>query len=311
MMIVKAITRNVVSNRPGVRQVLLLLAKNIDFSPNSLRDYALILAGALIQALAMRLFLVPAQLVSGGVSGASQLINSFTGWPIGLMVLIGNIPLFFLGWQYLGGPRFALRTALSILAFALFTDLLVFFIPNGVVDDLVLNCLYGGVMLGVGLGLVYRGKGTSGGSDILGRILNHRLGISVSHSYLITDTVVILAAGFIFSWENALYALVTTYVSGLAAEAVLEGSGVFRTAMIVSSCPHEVAQRIMTDLERGVTIIDGKGAYTGQERPVLYCVISRAEVSRIKEIVKQADPRAFMVIGQAHEALGEGFRPLQ
>jgi uncharacterized membrane-anchored protein YitT (DUF2179 family) len=299
------------TRKPNVRQMLLLLVKNLDFSLDSLRDYAFILVGALIQALAMRLFLVPAQLVSGGVSGSAQLINFYTAWPIGLMVLVGNIPLFFLGWQYLGGPRFALRTALSILAFSLFTDLLVIFIPNGVVDDLVLNCLYGGVMLGVGLGLVYRGKGTSGGSDILGRILNHRLGISVSHSYLITDTVVILAAGFVFSWENALYALVTTYVSGLAAEAVLEGSGVFRTAMIVTACPDLVAQQIMTVLERGVTVLDGKGAYTGYDRPVLYCVISRAEVSRIKDIVKQADPRAFMVIGQAHEALGEGFHPLQ
>jgi uncharacterized membrane-anchored protein YitT (DUF2179 family) len=122
--------------------------------------------------------------------------------------------------------------------------------------------------------------------------------------------VVILAAGFVFSWENALYALVTTYVSGLAAEMVLEGSGVFRTAMIVTGSPEIVAKNIMTVLERGVTIIDGKGAYTGQNRPVLYCVINRSEVSRIKEIVKQADPKAFMVIGVAHEALGEGFRPL-
>lgn len=297
--------------RPGVQQALKLLASNLDFSRASVLDYLLVLAGALIQALAMRLFLVPAQLVSGGVSGTAQLINFYLPWPIGLMVLIGNIPLFFLGWQYLGGPRFALRTALAIVAFSFFTDFLVIFIPGGIVDDLVLNCLYGGVLLGVGLGLVYRGKGTSGGSDILGRILNHRLGIPVSHSYMMTDTVVILAAGFVFGWENALYALVTTYVSGLAAEMVLEGSGIYRTAMIVTACPEKVAGEIMTLLERGVTVLEGSGAYTGQSRPVLYCVITRAEVSRIKEIVRQADPRAFMVIGTAHEALGEGFRPLK
>lgn len=299
------------SRQPGARQIFRLLRKNLDFSWESVQDYLLILLGALVQALAMRLFLVPAQLVSGGISGLAQLVNFYTAWPIGLMVLAGNIPLFFLGWQYLGGPRFALRTALSIIAFSFFTDILVYFVPNGIVHDLVLNCLYGGVLLGVGLGLVYRGKGTSGGSDILGRILNHRIGISVSQSYLVTDTVVILAAGFVFGWENALYALVTTYVSGLAAEMVLEGSGVFRTAMIVTGCPEIVAREIMTVLERGVTILDGTGAYTGQARPVLYCVINRAEVSRIKEIVKTADPKAFMVIGMAHEALGEGFRPLK
>jgi uncharacterized membrane-anchored protein YitT (DUF2179 family) len=270
-----------------------------------------ILAGALVQALAMRLFLIPAQLVSGGISGTAQLINYYTHWPIGLMVFIGNVPLFFLGWQYLGGPRFALRTALSVIAFSFLTDFLVIFLPTGIVSDAWLNCLYGGVLLGVGLGLVYRGKGTSGGSDILGRILNHKLGISISQAYLVTDTVVILAAGFIFGWENALYALVTTYVSGITAEMILEGSDVFRTAMIVTANPSAVSAEIMNVLERGVTILEGTGGYTGQVRPVLYCVITRAEVSRIKEIVRRADPKAFMVIGVAHEALGEGFRPLK
>lgn len=307
----KMFSQGTLNTRPDVRQMLSLLGKNFDFSKNSLRDYAYILAGALVQALAMRLFLVPAQLVSGGISGAAQLINHYTDFPIGMMVLIGNAPLFFLGWQYLGGPRFALRTAISIIAFSVFTDALIFVIPVGVVDDLFLNCLYGGVMLGVGLGLVYRGKGTSGGTDILGRIINHRFGISVSQSYLMTDTAVILAAGFVFGWANALYALVTTYVSGLAAEMILEGSTVFRTAMIVSACPETVAREIMDDMERGVTILPGTGGYTGQERPVLYCVITRAEVTQLKEIVHKADPRAFMVIGQAHEALGEGFRPLK
>ncbi|HEX9018251.1 MAG TPA: YitT family protein [Anaerolineaceae bacterium] len=296
---------------PGLGQILTLLVSNFDFSWDSLRDYLFLLAGALVQALAMRMFLIPAELVSGGISGTAQLINFYTHWPIGLMVLAGNVPLFFLGWQYLGGPRFALRTALAVVAFSLLTDISTFFLPNGLVHDPFLNSLYGGVLLGIGLGLVYRGKGTSGGSDILGRILNHKLGISISQSYMMTDTVVILAAGFVFGWQNALYALVTTYVSGLAAEMVLEGSGVFREAMIITSYPDKVAEQIMTILERGVTILAGTGAYTGQSRQVLYCVITRAEVSRIKEIVQQTDPKAFMVIGMAHEALGEGFRPLK
>lgn len=295
----------------NIGQMISALFRSLDFSWTSLRDYLFIIAGALIQALSMRLFLVPSQLVSGGISGTAQIINAYVPWPIGLMVFIGNVPLFFLGWQYLGGPRFALRTALSIAAFSFFTDFLVLFIPNGVVDDLILNSLYGGVLLGVGLGLVYRGKGTSGGTDILGRILNHRLGMSISQAYLATDTVVILAAGFVFGWENALYALVATYVSGLAAEMVLEGSDVFRTALIISKCPEEVAAEIMNLMERGVTILEGTGAYTGKPRPILYCVVSRSEIAQIKEIVKRADPEAFMVIGQAYEALGEGFRPLK
>jgi uncharacterized membrane-anchored protein YitT (DUF2179 family) len=259
----------------------------------------------------MRLFLIPAELVSGGVSGAAQLINHYTQWPIGFMILLGNAPLFILGWRYLGGARFALRTGVAVISFSFFTDILTWFLPaNGVTGDLVLNTLYGGLLLGIGLGLVYRGQGTSGGTDIVGRFLNRRLGVSISQSYLITDSLVVLLAGFAFGWTRALYGLVMIYVSGLAAETSSEGSDVFRTALIVTNKSDEVSHAIMDVLERGVTILSGKGAYTGAERPVLYCVVSRSEVNQLKDLVREADPKAFMMIGQAHEALGEGFRPL-
>jgi uncharacterized membrane-anchored protein YitT (DUF2179 family) len=300
-------------NQPkNMREWLAQVFRSVDFSRTSLIDYAFVLVGGLLQALAMRLFLIPASLVSGGVSGSAQLINHYTHWPIGLMILVGNIPLFILGWRYLGGPRFALRTALAVATYSILTDVLAFYLPaQGVVKDLVLNCLYGAVLSGVGLGLVYRGKGTSGGSDILGRILNDKIGISISQAYLLTDSAIILLAGFVFTWENALYALVVTYVSGLAAEMILEGSDIFRTAMIITTKPQEATQKIMDEMGRGVTRLAGTGGYTGADRPVLYCVITRPEVSQIKAIVKEVDPNAFMVIGQAHEALGEGFRPLK
>ena len=132
-------------------------SSGIRFSWAGVRDYTLIALGALLQALALRLFLVPANLVSGGVSGLSQIINFYTGLPIGVLVLIGNLPLFLLGWRYLGGPRFAIRTAFAVIAFSIFTDLLAFFLPGaGLTSDLVLNALYGGVVSGIGYGLVYR-----------------------------------------------------------------------------------------------------------------------------------------------------------
>jgi uncharacterized membrane-anchored protein YitT (DUF2179 family) len=276
------------------------------------KAYAFILIGALIQAISMRLFLIPSKLVSGGISGLSQLVNYYTGWPIGLMVLLGNAPLFILGWRYLGGPRFALRTAVSVAAFSIFTDLLIFFLPvGGITDDIVLNTLYGGIVLGVGLGFVYRGQGTSGGSDILGRILNHRFGISISQAYMATDSLVVLAAGFVFGWTLALYALVMIYVSGVAAELASEGSRIYRAAMIITDETQKVSDAIMEDMERGVTILKGSGAYTKKSRPVLYCVVTISETHQLKAIVHEIDPRAFMVIGHVHEALGEGFKPLK
>ena len=286
------------------------------------RDYILIAFGALIQAVSLRIFYVPADLASGGVSGISQLINHFTGWPIGLMILIGNVPLFVLGWRFLGGRRFALRTAVAIVTYSLLTDLLLklpFFAPNGAASvlindlkgDIFLNSLYGAIISGIGYGLVYRARGTSGGSDILARILNKWRGVSMTQSYLVVDTAVILSAGFVFGWKQALYAMITLYVSGLVADTVLEGGGTVRTAMIVTSKPEDVSARVMENLERGVTVLEGTGAFTGTSKPVLYCVITRAEVATLKTIVNEIDPEAFMVIGVAHEALGEGFRPLK
>jgi uncharacterized membrane-anchored protein YitT (DUF2179 family) len=277
-------------------------------------DYALLLIGATIQAISLRLFLIPANLASGGVTGISQLINHFTGWPIGLMVLVGNLPLFLLGWRFLGGRRFALRTAFAVLVYSLVVDLIprLHLLPaNGITDDIFLNSLYGAVVSGVGYGLVYRARGTSGGSDILARILNHYRSIPMTQSYLMVDSVVILSAGFVFGWKQALYAIITLYVSGIVSENVLEGPGTVRTALVVTSQAKGISERVLEEMERGVTILQGTGAYTGTERPVIYCVITRSEVAQLKAIVREIDPLAFIVIGQAHEALGEGFKPLK
>jgi uncharacterized membrane-anchored protein YitT (DUF2179 family) len=275
----------------------------------SVRDYMLIFLGALLQALALRLFLVPSNLVTGGVSGLAQLINYHTDFPIGLMIFLGNVPLFLLGWRFLGGSRFIARTAFAVLAVSLLTDLLVLFLPaDGLTGDLLLNALYGGVISGVGYGLVYRGRGTSGGSDILARILNHWRGIPISQSYLLVDSLIIVFAGLSFSWENALYALVVLYISGIAAEGASEGPNLMRTALIITSKPQEVSAQILDELERGVTLMNARGGFTGVERTVLYTVVGRSEVGQVKALVRDVDPSAFMVIGQAHEVLGEGFR---
>ncbi len=280
----------------------------------ALLDYGLIALGGVLQAIGLRLFLVPAHLASGGVSGIAQLLNYYTGWPIGMMILIGNAPLFLLGWRFLGGRRFALRTATAVLVYSVATDLIprLSLLPaNGITDEIFLNSLYGAVVSGVGYGLVYRASATSGGSDVLARILNHYRSVPMTQSYLLVDSAVILAAGFVFGWKQALYAIIVLYVSGIVSETVLEGPGTVRTALIVTSQAQAISERVVAEMERGITILHGTGGYTGKDRPVLYCVITRSEVTQLKTIVHEVDPQAFIVIGQAHEALGEGFKPLQ
>lgn len=278
----------------------------------AVRDYILILVGAALQAAALRTFLVPARLASGGVSGLSQIINSYTGWPIGVMVLLANIPLFIMGWRYLGGPRFAARTAFAILSFSILVDIPVTFLPaGGITDDIVLNSLYGGVVSGIGYGLVYRGRGTSGGTDILARVLSSWRGIPVTQSYLITDALIIFLAGLSFSWENALYSLVLLYISGIAAESISQGSNVLRTGLIITARPEPIIDEIFLRLRRGVTIMNAKGGYSGEDKAMLLCVVTRAEIHHIKAITRDLDPEAFLIIGQAHEVRGEGFTPIE
>ncbi len=275
------------------------------------RDYGFIALGTLLQALGMDLFLVPNLLSAGGVSGLAQIVNYYTGWPLGVMIIIANIPLFILGWKYLGGHRFAIRTIVTVVGYSVLMDLLAPHLPKNLTDDPVLIALYGGLLNGIGMGLVFRGQGTSGGTDIIARLLGKWHGVPLSQSYLVTDTLIVFAAGLAFSWTKALYAIVVLYISGVAAEVASEGFDVTRVATIVTQRPQAVGEKIMRDLVRGVTMWTGTGMYSGESRTVLFCAISRGEVNQLKCIIHEADPAAFVVIGQAHEALGEGFRPLK
>ena len=286
--------------------------KQIRWDEKTFRDYFLISLGSTLQAVSLRTFLVPARLASGGISGLAQIINSYTGWPIGVMVLLGNLPLFIMGWRFLGGPRFAARTAFAILSFSILVDIPLPFLPaGGITNDAVLNTLYGGVVSGIGYGLVYKGRGTSGGTDILARILSSWRGIPVTQSYLITDALIIFLAGLSFSWENALYSLVLLYISGIAAESISQGSNVLRTGLIITAKPEPIIEEIFHRLRRGVTIMNAKGGYSGDEKTILLCVVTRAEVPHLKTITRDLDPQAFLIIGQAHEVRGEGFLPIE
>jgi uncharacterized membrane-anchored protein YitT (DUF2179 family) len=276
-----------------------------------LRDYALILVGAAVLAFSLHLFLIPAQLVAGGLSGAAQLINSLTGWPVGTLIFIGNIPLFVLGWKMLGGRRFLARTVFASFAFSAILDGLAWLWPNAILtDDLLLDALYGGVVAGIGAGLVFRAQATTGGTDILARILERRFSMPLSQGYLLTDGLIVLLAGLAFGWERALYSVVALYIGGAVMDVVINGSKVSRVVTIITRKPEAVAQRILHDLQRGVTEWDGRGVYTGQEKTVLLTVVGRAEIAQLKAIIHEEDAAAFVIVGQAQETLGEGFRRL-
>ncbi len=279
--------------------------------PTDLRDYGLLIVGAVVQAAAMVLFFIPGLIASGGISGLAQIINYRTGLPIGVMVMAMNVPVFVLGWRHLGGRRFFVRTVFTVALYSLALDLGQRVVATGPTRDPMLNALYGGVVGGIGMGITFLGQGTNGGTDIIARVMARMRGIPLAQSYLFSDALVVVLGGSTFGWERALYAILALYIAGVAAEVMTEGANVVRTAVIVSDRSREVADAILREMERGVTGLHGEGMYTRTDRTVLYVVVSRSEVQQLKSIIYEIDPQAFVVIGQASEALGEGFRPLK
>jgi uncharacterized membrane-anchored protein YitT (DUF2179 family) len=191
-------------------------------------------------------------------------------------------------------------------------DLLVQWLPaEGLTDDLLLAALYGGVVGGIGSGLIFRGGGTTAGTGILGRVLQLKTGMPVSQIYLGTDGIVVLVAGLVFGWEMGLYALITLFVWGLATDFVLEGPSVVRMAFIVTDAPLAVTDALIQKLQLGVTAWPAEGMYTETEHAVLFCTISRPYERALRQVVIEADPKAFLVIGHGHQASGGMFRQMQ
>ena len=268
----------------------------------------LITIGALVAAVSVNLFYRPADVAPGGVSGIAVILNALFGLPVGLLVLIGNIPIQILGYRMLGGWRVVARTVFFLVIYSLAIDLLAPYFPTGLTNDRLLNAVFGGIVGGIAGGLVYRAGATLGGTSTIARILQNKMGLSLNNTYLYTDTGVVLLAGLVFGWEAALYAIVAIFVDGAVADYVLEGPSTIRTATIITDKPGPVADAIINQLKRGVTGWDGRGMYTQRERTVLFVTVMRPEINELRRLVFAIDDRAFIVIGQGHTAYGEGFR---
>ncbi len=265
----------------------------------------MILLGLVFSSLGYNLFLVPNQIAAGGFTGIGQLINSFTGWPVGWISLAMNIPLFIFSMKSLG-LRFGIRSLIATIGLSLMIDYLKVPVPT---DDLLLSSVYGGLFCGIGFGLILRGSATTGGTDMLASLI-HRLipRIRVSIAIFVIDALVIIASAFVFDMERAMYALFCTLVCNIVIDFVLEGPNSSHSFFIISNKADEISKRIMTELERGVTALKGTGMYSGDDKLVLLCVVSRMETPQMRRIVFSTDPKAFVISSKAHETLGEGFK---
>jgi uncharacterized membrane-anchored protein YitT (DUF2179 family) len=273
------------------------------------RDYVQLTIGAMICAAGLNAFLAPNQVVSSGVTGIAMIVNILFGLPTGLVLLAFNIPLLIAGMYYAGGWKLGIRTVYAVVVMSLAIDLLRPYVPKVTADPL-LYTVFGGLVDGVGMGLVFRARGTTGGTDIIAKLVNRRTGTQLGQVILWVNTGVLLAAALIVGLQPALYALIVNFVGSRVVDAVQEGAVYARSAMIVSRQPDAIRQAILEELQRGVTILQGRGGYTETEQQVLYVAVAKSEIATLKRIVHLADPDAFMVITEAHEVLGYGFKPI-
>ncbi len=272
--------------------------------------------GTLIAALGYSLFQVPFNLAAGGVGGIAIIINYFTAWPVGLLYLILNIPMLIIGFFYLGGWRFLLSTVFAVVLFSVAADLFSAYLPTvlevyPITDDMLLSAIYAGLVGGIGFGILYGTGSSPGGTAILGRIVQKRTGIPLSQLYLYIDGITIVVAGLVFGWEIALHAMLTLFLSGIASDFALEGPSMVRSVLIITDNAEELGQALMVGLNHGVSYWRITGGYTGQTRWLLLCTINRSQVSELRQIVAAVDPRAFVTIANAHQALGGGFMRLK
>ena len=272
----------------------------------------LVLLGALIYGFSVQFFYVPAKLLSGGLTGISLILNRLFGLPVGIMIIAMNIPLFLIGWRKMG-KEFLFLSLLGVLVSSLIIDIFQLTIPIShlLTDDRLLASAIGGALNGVGMGLCLAGGGSTGGIDILATLFNRQNeAVSTGRFIFVTDIVLISFGSFLFrDLLTGLYTAVAMYLSSLTLDAVLYGLKISSVVFIVTSEPESLAQSLMNGLDRGVTILDAKGAYTGAPNNMLVCAVARRQLTKLKLIAKATDPNSFIIISEAKEIVGNGFQP--
>ncbi|MDZ4654926.1 MAG: YitT family protein [Coriobacteriia bacterium] len=300
-----------------MRRVLTKVDPRAVLKHRRVRDYLLITAGVVITAWGFNAFLIPNKIAAGGVSGLATVLfyvirdatDGAVQLPIGVQMLAMNAVLLAIaikvrGWHY------GAKTIYGTVALSVAIDLLAPFTPHLAAHDLLLAVLYGGAVTGIGMGLVFKARGNTGGTDIVAQLLTNSVNLSIGQLMLLTDAVVIVCAAFAFGPDLALYGAVAVFINGSVIDVVQQGLTVDKAAYVISAESQRIADAILNGLGRGATGLAGRGLYSGEEREVVFTVVSRKELDALKAIVHAVDPSAFLIISDVHEALGEGFKEI-
>ncbi|GGD69025.1 YitT family protein [Paenibacillus nasutitermitis] len=278
-----------------------------------LKTWPPIMLGTAIYAFGLHYFILPNELMEGGVTGIAILLHYAFNWPLSLSTLLLNIPLFAVGWRYLGRSQlvYSLLGTLSLSLFLALIEKMIaigWIVPFQTSNDYILAALYAGVTLGLGLGLVFRFGATTGGADIIARIASKQKGWSMGQIILFLDAVIIGSSLLYIPKEKVLYTLVAVFIASKVIDFIQEGAYAAKSFAIFTEDGEQLAKLITQEMDRGVTLFPAKGAFSGREKQVVYCVIARHEIRRLKTIIHRLDPLAFIVVTDVHDVLGEGFK---
>lgn len=267
-------------------------------------------AGGAVFAIGLGCFVGPAQIAPGGVSGLSIIVNHLTGLPVGSLNMGINIPLLLLAWRFLG-RRFTLKTLRSVFIQSVMIDLFGIWLPV-YAGERIMSALFGGVAVGVGLAPVFMRGSTTGGTDIVSRLIQLRFRhISIGKLLFVVDTMVLLLSVAVFrNIETGLYGMITIYTSNRVLDGILYGLDTGKVLLVISEKNPKIARQVMERLERGVTFLQGEGGWSGQQKKILLCAVRAAQSYKVEEIVRSIDPDAFLIVMEANQIAGEGFRPI-
>lgn len=264
----------------------------------------MITIGALIYTLGLELFLIPNNTIDGGVTGIALMLSTITSLPFGLFFVGVNLPFLYVGYKHIG-KSFTYQTLWGVVCVAIFTSILHYLQP--VTDDPFLAAIFGGIILGLGVGLIIRSNGSLDGTEIVAIILEEKVSFSVGEIIMCFNLFILGAAGFVYTWNSAMYSLIVYFVAYKMMDLIIKGLDESKGVMIVTNQPDEVSQALMNRLGRGVTVLYGEGGYLKEEKRILYSVISRLEMTKIKDVIYEEDPKAFVTITDVYDVFGGQF----
>lgn len=270
------------------------------------KQYLTVGLGSLIAAMGINAFLVPHHFLSGGVSGIAMIMYFSFGWPIGLLIALLNIPLFFVAYKYLD-REYVVGALFGLVVFASAVDATRFLSTMNIIDEPLLASICGGVIGGIGAGMIFRVNGSGGGTDIVAAIMKKYYSMNMGATGFAVNSAVVLLGAFLFGLKPAIYTLISMYINASVTDTVIEGFNRKKTVTIISDYSDDIAAAILQEIGRGVTFLQGRGAFTQQDKRVVFVVVTLTQIAKIKFIVERVDSRAFMIVQDAAEVLGRGF----